>query len=128
MVLGENMERRIENILNSLEKSKFRSSFKLGLKDIEYIEQKGMDTIVSHAKDFVASRLADKSKFKDGKQTPIHGHPVFIAQHATATCCRECLSKWHHIEHSHVLTNEEQEYVVSVIIAWIKLQIKNFDI
>lgn len=128
MNLGEDMERRIENILNSLEKSKFRSSFKLGLKDIKYIEQKGMDTIVSHAKDFVASRLADKSKFKDGKQTPMHGHPVFIAQHATATCCRECLSKWHHIEHSHVLTNEEQEYVVSVIIAWIKLQIKNSDI
>lgn len=128
MNLGEDMERRIENILNSLEKSKFRSSFKLGLKDIKYIEQKGMDTIVSHAKDFVASRLADKSKFKDGKQTPMHGHPVFIAQHATATCCRECLSKWHHIEHSHVLTNEEQEYVVSVIIAWIKSQIKNFDI
>ncbi len=128
MNLGEDMERRIENILNSLEKSKFRSSFKLGLKDIKYVEQKGMDTIVSHAKDFVASRLADKSKFKDGKQTPMHGHPVFIAQHATATCCRECLSKWHHIEHSHVLTNEEQEYVVSVIIAWIKLQIKNFDI
>lgn len=128
MNLGEDMERKIENILNSLEKSKFRSSFKLGLKDIKYVEQKGMDTIVSHAKDFVASRLADKSKFKDGKQTPMHGHPVFIAQHATATCCRECLSKWHHIEHSHVLTNEEQEYVVSVIIAWIKLQIKNFDI
>ena len=128
MNLGEDMERRIENILNSLEKSKFRSSFKLGLKDIKYVEQKGMDTIVSHAKDFVASRLADKSKFKDGKQTPMHGHPVFIAQHATATCCRNCLSKWHHIEHSHVLTNEEQEYVVSVIIAWIKLQIKNFDI
>ncbi len=128
MNLGEDMERRIENILNSLEKSKFRSSFKLGLKDIKYVEQKGMDTIVSHAKDFVASRLADKSKFKDGKQTPMHGHPVFIAQHATATCCRECLSKWHHIEHSHVLTNEEQEYVISVIIAWIKLQIKNFDI
>lgn len=128
MNLGEDMERRIENILNSLEKSKFRSSFKLGLKDIKYVEKKGMDTIVSHAKDFVASRLADKSKFKDGKQTPMHGHPVFIAQHATATCCRECLSKWHHIEHSHVLTNEEQEYVVSVIIAWIKLQIKNFDI
>lgn len=128
MNLGEDMDRRIENILNSLEKSKFRSSFKLGLKDIKYVEQKGMDTIVSHAKDFVASRLADKSKFKDGKQTPMHGHPVFIAQHATATCCRECLSKWHHIEHSHVLTNEEQEYVVSVIIAWIKLQIKNFDI
>ena len=128
MNLGEDMERRIENILNSLEKSKFRSSFKLGLKDIKYVEQKGMDTIVLHAKDFVASRLADKSKFKDGKQTPMHGHPVFIAQHATATCCRECLSKWHHIEHSHILTNEEQEYVVSVIIAWIKLQIKNFDI
>ncbi len=24
----------------------------------------------------------------DGKQTPFRGHPVFTAQHATATCCR----------------------------------------
>ncbi len=23
------------------------------------------------------------------------GHPVFVAQHATATCCRECIRKWH---------------------------------
>lgn len=118
------MERRIENILNSLEKSKFRSSFKLGLKDIKYVEQKGMETIALHAKDFVAKRLADKSLFKDGKQTPMRGHPVFIAQHATATCCRECLFKWHHIEQNHVLSETEQEYVVSVIMVWIEKQMK----
>ena len=126
MILGVNMDNKIESILNSLEKSKFRSSFKLKAKDIDYISQKGTETIVSHARDFVAGRLADKSKFKDGKQTPMRGHPVFIAQHATATCCRECLFKWHKIEPNHVLSGEEQEYVVSVIMAWVKRQIENF--
>lgn len=42
--------------------------------------------------------MAPKNIDNDGKQTPMRGHPVFIAQHATATCCRECLKKWHNIK------------------------------
>lgn len=123
-MLVTKMEEKIERVLSALEKSKFRSSFCLKNKDKEYVLQKGMETIALHAKDFVAKRLADKSLFKDGKQTPMRGHPVFIAQHATATCCRECLFKWHHIEQNHVLSETEQEYVVSVIMAWIEKQMK----
>lgn len=54
------------------------------------------------------------------------GHPVFIAQHATATCCRECLSKWHFIEKTHILSESECDYIVSVIMEWIKKEIDNF--
>lgn len=114
----------MNDILNKLNKSKFRSSFKLKQKDIDYINSKGLTIIELHAKDFVNKRLKDKNNFIDGKQTPMKGHPVFISQHATATCCRTCLYKWHKIEINHVLTEKEMDYIVNVIMLWIKKQIK----
>lgn len=113
------------NIFEKLNKSKFRSSFHLKQKDFDYISAKGLDKITVHARDFVDSRLTDTSKFVDSKQTPMHGHPVFIAQHATATCCRDCLYKWHHIEPTHILTAPEQEYIVSINMQWITNEINN---
>ncbi len=110
----------MNEILEKLEKSKFRSKFDLSLKDKEYIKQKGMDVIERHAKDFIAKRIALYPTKNDTKQTPWHGHPVFIAQHATATCCRSCLEKWHHIPKDRELTQEEQDFIVSLIMAWIK--------
>ena len=117
------MDEKIKNIFDKLSKSKFRSSFHLKDKDILYIEDKGIDKIRNHAYDFVTKRLADTSNVTDGKQTPMKGHPVFIAQHATATCCRGCLEKWHKIPKGRVLTEQEQEYVVNVIMEWINRQI-----
>ena len=77
-----------EDILKKLSLSKFRSSFHLKEKDKEYIKKQGIDTIRKHAYDFVSERLKPNN-MKDGKQTPYKGHPVFIAQHATACCCRQ---------------------------------------
>lgn len=113
----------IDIILNKLSYSKFRSSFKLKDKDIDYIN-KGHD-IRSHAYDFVRKRLAPKVIPNDGKQTPMRGHPVFIAQHATATCCRGCLEKWHHISKNRELTNDEIDYIVDVIMEWIRRQLND---
>ena len=113
----------IEEKLNSLSKSKFRSSFKLKPKDIEYVREKGLDKIKEHAYDFIKKRLAPAYPINDGKQTPMKGHPVFIGQHATGTCCRTCLYKWHHIPKGRTLTKHEQEYVVNLIMTWIKKQI-----
>lgn len=77
--------------------SEFRRRFRLKAEDIPYIERKGMETIRRHAADFVRTRLAPAVIPNDGRQTPMRGHPVFIAQHATACCCRGCLAKWHGI-------------------------------
>lgn len=106
--------------LDSLSKSKFRSGFYLKEKDKLYIKEKGIDKIREHACDFVKKRLAPAIILNDGKQTPYRGHPVFIAQHATATCCRGCLFKWHKISKDHYLTEEEVDYVVEVIVSWIQ--------
>ncbi len=81
--------------LTSLNKSKFRSKFKLSQKDRDYVAAKGLETIKEHAYQFVNSRVAPEYPKNDGKQTPMRGHPVFIAQHATTTCCRGCIQKWH---------------------------------
>ena len=85
-------------LFERLDNSRFRSSFHLKQKDIDYINEKGLDTIRQHAKDFIAKREAPAYIANDGKQTPMKGHPVFIAQHATATCCRECIRKWHKMQ------------------------------
>lgn len=118
------MNNRIDYILYSLSKSKFRSGFYLKDKDKQYVFDKGIDKIRSHAYDFIEKRLAPLNILNDGKQTPMRGHPVFVAQHATATCCRNCLYKWHKIPKNKLLTKEEQDYIVNVIMTWISSQIK----
>ena len=109
----------VDKKIEDLSKSKFRSSFHLKEKDKKYIKEKGIDTIRIHAEDFIDKRLAPAIILNDGKQTPMRGHPVFIAQHATATCCRGCLEKWHKIKKGKALSIEEKEYIVDIIIKWI---------
>lgn len=116
--------RDIDKLMYSLSKSKFRSSFYLKKSDIAYIERVGIDKIRLHAYDFITKKIAPAEIKNDGKQTPYHGHPVFIAEHATATCCRGCLSKWHNIPKSKNLTEEEIDYIVAVIMTWIENEYK----
>ena len=113
------------DILDRLVKSKFRSRFKLRANEFEYIKDKGLDVIYSHACDFIRDRVASAEPTNDGKQTPMKGHPVFIAQHATATCCRSCIEKWHKFPQHRELTKAEQEYLVSIIMKWINCQINS---
>lgn len=115
----------LESLFERLSESKFRSGFRLGKKEIQYAEEKGRDTIRLHAQEFVRKRLAPAEIANDGRQTPMRGHPVFLAQHATGTCCRGCLYKWHRIEKGRELSEEEQAYIVSVICEWIARQMKS---
>ena len=112
----------LDPLFARLAKSTFRSRFRLGQKERQYCLDKGAPVIEQHAVDFIAKRLAPAFPANDGKQTPMRGHPVFIAQHATATCCRGCLAKWHDIPQGVALSNEQQRYVVMVIYHWLVLQ------
>lgn len=111
-----------EDIFYRLKKSKFRSSFRLKGKELEYFKSKGICEILNHARDFINFRLAPADIPNDGKQTPFRNHPVFVAQHATATCCRGCLQKWHGIEKGKELTDEEVGYVINMIGKWLENQ------
>ena len=113
--------RRIVNAkLESLSKSKFRSSFYLRKKEKEYIVKNGFPKIKEHAYDFIRKKLASQYPENDGAQTPMKNHPVFIAQHATGTCCRGCLEKWHKIPKGVELNDNQVNYIVFIIMEWIK--------
>lgn len=113
-----------KQLFDRLDNSKFRSSFHLKQKDIDCINEKGLDTIRQHAKEFIAKREAPAYIANDGKQTPMRGHPVFIAQHATATCCRECIRKWHKMQPGRELSQVQQDYLVDVIMTWIQREME----
>lgn len=109
----------IEEKLACLGRSKFRSRFKLTAEDRAYIERVGWGVIEAHAADFVRGRLAPAYPLNDGRQTPMRGHPVFKAMHATAMCCRGCMEKWWGIPQGQPLTLRQQEDAVDLLMAWI---------
>ena len=111
--------RELDELFASLTKSAFRKKFQLHGKDLDYLHNKGLTTVLSHANDFITKRLAPALPEKDGKQTPFHGHPVFVAQHATACCCRGCLEKWHQIPKGRPLGVEEEVYILNVLKRWL---------
>lgn len=110
----------LDEIFARLERSPFRNRFHLHAQDRAYLGQKGLPLILQHAHDFIDKRIAPAHPKNDGKQTPFRGHPVFVAQHATATCCRSCLAKWHSIPSGRELNNDERAYVVGVLERWLR--------
>lgn len=110
----------IDEALQKLNRSAFRAKFHLSKKEKQYITEKGLETIRSHAEDFVKKRLAPAGINNDGKQTPMRGHPVFVAQHACACCCRGCLNKWYKVPKNTQLTAVQQEKIVNLLMAWIE--------
>lgn len=113
------MMQNLGDVFAALDQSSFRRSFRLRGKEREYLHDKGLAVVLEHAADFIEKRLAPAAPVNDGKQTPMRHHPVFIAQHATATCCRNCLQKWHRIPKGRPLELEEKQYILEVIKHWL---------
>jgi predicted Fe-S protein YdhL (DUF1289 family) len=112
--------RNLDEIFEVLDRSAFRRRQQLSAKDASYLREKGLVTVMLHARDLIAQRLAPAQPRNDGKQTPMRGHPVFVAQHATACCCRGCLAKWHGIAQGHALTEQEQAHVLAALERWLR--------
>lgn len=113
----------IDQALEKLARSPFRSRFHLSREDRVYIEEKGMETIRRHCADFVGKRLAPADPPNDGAQTPMRGHPVFKAQHACACCCRSCLEKWWKVPRGTAIPPARQSRIVDFLMAWITRQL-----
>ena len=115
----------IDEALERLSRSAFRSRFHLTKKDRDYINEKGLDTVRRHAEDFVRERLSPAEPENDGKQTPMRGHPVFVAQHACACCCRGWLYKWYKVRKAKALTDAQQTKIVNLLMAWIEKEVSS---
>jgi hypothetical protein len=110
-------------VLAALARSKFRRRFRLGPAELAYLADRGLERVMHHARQLISERLAPAQPANDGRQTPLRGHPVFIAQHATATCCRGCLWKWHRIERGIALDAGAVDRVLRVIEAWLRREV-----
>ena len=119
---------KLEELFERLGRSGFRSRFRLGDSERAYLEAKGVDVIEQHARQFITERLGPAVIANDGKQTPMRNHPVFIAQHATATCCRKCIAKWHNIKQGKMLEDHEINFIVDLLMAWLQTEARRSDI
>ena len=111
--------RSLDSVFARLAGSPFRRRFRLGEKDAAYLDSRGLEAVLAHGRDFIARRLSPAQPANDGRQTPMRGHPVFVAQHATATCCRSCLARYHAIPTGRPLGAAEQAHVVAAIERWL---------
>lgn len=112
---------QIDARLDTIGRQRFRAKFHLGLgtRDRSIALVRGPTAMRQHAHEIIERRLAAAHPRNDGRQTPYRGHPVFVAQHATATCCRTCIAKNHGIPSGAELTVEQRDYLVDVICRWI---------
>lgn len=113
----------IDQRLDAIAEQPFRARFHLRGRERALVQLRGLQAIRRHAADLIARRVAPAMPHKDGRQTPYRGHPVFVAQHATGTCCRSCLERNHEIARGHELTEPERRYVVDVIMRWVEREI-----
>ncbi|MFI6041836.1 DUF4186 domain-containing protein [Nocardia sp. NPDC051321] len=116
------MTDELDDRLHRIGQHHFRAKFRLRGRDRAVVDLRGIATVRKHAADLITRRLAPAEPSNDGRQTPYRGHPVFVAQHATATCCRTCLARWHDIPAGHPLSDAERAYVVEAICRWIEKQ------
>ena len=102
--------------------SAFRRKFRLQGKELAYLQTWGLPHVMKQGADLISHRLAPAEPLNDGRQTPWRNHPIFVAQHATGTCCRGCLEKTHAIAKGSPLTPEEMAHVLSAIERWLRGQ------
>ncbi|MEA2222528.1 MAG: hypothetical protein QOH83_904 [Solirubrobacteraceae bacterium] len=115
---------QIDERIEAIGRHPFRAKFRLRGRERAIVQLRGMSAVRGHAEELFARRVAPAAPHKDGRQTPYRGHPVFVAQHATATCCRTCLERWHEIPQGRALEPDEQAYAVDVICRWIERELE----
>lgn len=125
MELNNIQKEFINKKLKILGNSKFRSSFHLRKYMRDYIKKKDWSKIELDCNYFIEKNIAKYPIPNDGKQTPMKNHPVFIAQHATATCCRKCINKWYKIPINRELSEKEKRFIIALIMEWLKREYYN---
>lgn len=113
----------VASTLRRLARSRFRSGFRLTATERDYLRAHGRQVIAEHAEQFITTRIAPALPTRDGRQTPWRGHPVFVAQHATATCCRGCIERWHGVPRGRALRRDEVARLVALLMVWLTVQL-----
>ena len=96
-----------------IEKIAIDSALKLGRKNL-----------LIEVKKQLRRSIGKYNDYKDGQQTPLGGDNIIhYAQHATATCCRQCLEAWYNIPKENELTELQLEFCTELIMFYINYKL-----
>jgi hypothetical protein len=109
----------LDEAFGRLARSAFRRKFRLQGRELAYLQTWGLPHVMKQAEEILRKRVAPAVIPNDGRQTPWRNHPVFVAQHATGTCCRGCIEKTYGIAKGHPLTDEELRHLLAAIERWL---------
>lgn len=110
----------IQSVLAAVAASEYRRRYTLSTTEKSQLRIAGLAKLMKQAEEIIEKQIAPERPVNDGTQTPKKGHPIHVAQHATATCCRRCLAKWHDIPVGHALTRNESDHVLAVLRGWLE--------
>jgi predicted Fe-S protein YdhL (DUF1289 family) len=114
----------LDEAFRRLARSPFRRKFRLQGRELAHLQTWGLPRVMKEAGELIRKRVAPAEIANDGRQTPWRNHPVFVAQHATATCCRGCIEKTYEIQKGHALEPEELALVLAAIERWLEQQLE----
>ena len=120
----------IEYTFASLRHEKIRSHYWLkpfDEKALERARRKGLQGVMEAIGPRLRSSIRRKANGFDGRQTKLEGFVICYAQHATATCCRKCLSYWHDLPADRDLEPVELAYCETLVSAYLKKRLPPLD-
>jgi len=89
--------------------------------------KKGRDGVMAAVPGRLRSSIGKKANGFDGRQTGLEGNIILYAQHATATCCRKCLSYWHGVQADRDLKPKEARYCEALVVAYLEERLPPLD-
>jgi len=93
---------------------------------INHARRKGKTGIRECVRNRLGRAIGPAHPWNDRRQTPMQEDETTAlpyGQHATATCCRECLEYWHGIPQGQPLTDEELDYLTDLVCLYIEERI-----
>jgi hypothetical protein len=82
---------------------------------MNYAKRKGKLGLIETAEHFLRKYIAKPADAFSSISTSMDGNPIHYAQHATATCCRRCIEKWHGIPPDRYLQEDEILYFLRLV-------------
>ena len=98
-------------------------------KAIQNARKRGKNLILDRAKEIITKKIAKIPEgYYDYLCTKKEGSEIInYAQHATGTCCRNCLERWHNIPQDIILSEKQVDYCVGLVKLYIEDRIPDLN-
>lgn len=112
----------IEYVLSSLKCELIRHEFwckEIDQWAVNNARRRGRRRMPEYADKRIRESIGSAHPYHDGFQTRGSGDVLFYAQHATATCCRECMEVWYGIPQGRKLIDTEVAFCADLLVRYV---------